>query len=166
MPPGEACFGGLAACTLPTWTGPEALCLAVAGLLHGGKHKASEIFSSYGVSSLVLQMYQFEPIWGDPEKSQKQVLARFMSRHGAGSLPQLQSSCPKPARLPCLGVSAPEGLLRLQHGTVERPATSQPAPQRLRHHLCRVFSGRTLHKLSVSQTFAHCIGPTALKCWR
>lgn len=62
MPPGEAGFGGLAACTLPTWAGPEALRVAVAGLLHGGKQEGAAIFSSCGVSSLVLKMCQFEPI--------------------------------------------------------------------------------------------------------
>lgn len=123
-----------------------------------GKLKASEIFSFCGVSSLVLQMYQ--PIWGDPEKSQKKILACLVSRHGASSPPQLQASCPKPARLPHLDVSAPESLLRYSRDLWKEQL---PASQRLEHHLCRVFSGGTQ---SVSQAFTHCMGPTALQCWR
>jgi len=86
MPPGEACFGGLAARMLPTWAGPEAMCVALAGLLHGAKHGASEM-SSCGVSGLVLRMYQFEPMWGDSDKSQTRILACLVSRQGPGSLP-------------------------------------------------------------------------------
>lgn len=124
----EACFGGLAACTLPTWAGPEALCVVVAGILHGRKHKASDIFSS-GVSSLVLQMHHFERIWEDPEKSQKQILAFLVFRHRAGSLPQLQASCPKPERLPRLGVPAPESLLRYsgERWNDQLPASQHPS---------------------------------------
>lgn len=67
--------------------------MVAAGLFHDRKHEASEIFPSCGVYSLGLQIYQFEPMWGDPGKPQKQILFCSVPRHGAGFLAQLQVSC-------------------------------------------------------------------------